>query len=217
MPPARTRPEPDVQDETTASVEKASVGKGSRGANTRQQILDAANELFYTHGIRATSADRIIEQVGITKVTFYRHFRAKSDLIVAYLEQQSAAEQAWMTSTVHDGDPLVTVRTIAAGIGAASCSPGFRGCAFINAAAEYPDSADPVRVAVDAHRAWMLGHFATIASQAGAHDVSSVANQLMILRDGAMVNGYLGDAPALAGSLEAGFASILGSTGDSAL
>ncbi|MFB4350748.1 TetR/AcrR family transcriptional regulator [Microbacterium sp. CR_7] len=182
----------------------------NRGAGTRQRILDAANELFYEQGIRATSADRIIEQVGITKVTFYRHFRAKSDLVVAYLEQQSAAEQAWLTSTVHDGDPLGTARTVAAGIGAASCSPGFRGCAFINAAAEYPDRDDPVRVAVDAHRGWLLDFFARIAEQAGADDVASVANQLMILRDGAMVNGYLGDAPALAGSLEAAYASILG-------
>lgn len=196
-----------MSDETTAPA--ATVPKTSRGANTRQQILTVANELFYTHGIRATSADRIIEQVGITKVTFYRHFRAKSDLVVAYLEQQSAAEQAWMTSTIHDGDPLATARTIAAGIGAASCSPGFRGCAFINAAAEYPDSDDPVRVAVDAHRAWLVDFFAVLADQAGARDAASVANQLMILRDGAMVNGYLGDAPALAGSLEAGFTSIL--------
>lgn len=194
-----------MQDETTTTAPP------SRGAGTRQRILDATNELFYSHGIRATSADRIIEQVGITKVTFYRHFRTKSDLVVAYLEQQSTAEQAWMRSTIHDGDPFATAHAIAAGIGTASCSPGFRGCAFINAAAEYPDPDDPVRIAVDAHRRWMLGHFAGIAEQAGVRDVESVANQLMILRDGAMVNGYLGDATAIADSLEAGFAAILGS------
>lgn len=187
----------------------APATKSSGGANTRQRILEAANGLFYEHGIRSTSADRIIEQVGITKVTFYRHFRTKSDLVVAYLQQQSAAEQGWMRSMVDEGDPFVTARNIAAGIGAASCSPGFRGCAFINAAAEYPDPEDPVRRAVDAHRSWMLDHFASIAARAGARDVTSVANQLMILRDGAMVNGYLGDAPALPGALEAGFASIL--------
>lgn len=202
------RPEPGVNEEKTAPAMKA-----SGGANTRQRILDAANELFYAHGIRATSADRIIEQVGITKVTFYRHFRAKGDLVVAYLEQQASAEQAWMRSTVHDGDPLATVRTIAAGIGEASCSPGFRGCAFINAAAEYPDPEDPVRIAVDAHRTWLLAHFATIAAQAGVGDEASVASQLMILRDGAMVNGYLGDAAALSDSLDAGFVSILESPG----
>lgn len=182
-------------------------------AGTRQRILDVANELFYDLGIRATSADRIIEQVGITKVTFYRHFRTKSDLVVAYLEHQSAAEKAWMQGLVQERDPLATARAIAAGIGSASCHPGFRGCAFINAAAEYPDPHDPVRRAVDAHRGWMVDLFAGIAERAGAGDVRSVANQLMLLRDGAMVNGYLGDAEAVAGSLDAAFAAVIASGG----
>lgn len=193
-----------MHDDTT----EPSTRKSS-GAGTRQRILDAANELFYSHGIRATSADRIIEQVGITKVTFYRHFRTKSDLVVAYLEQQSAAERAWLESTARGDDPLARARTIAEDIGAASCSPGFRGCAFINAAAEFADPEDPVRIAVDAHRGWMVGLFAEIAAQAGVRDVGSVASQLMILRDGAMVNGYLGDSSSVAGSLEAAFMSIL--------
>lgn len=66
--------------------------KRSAGA-TRERILEATNRLFYAQGIRATSADRIIEEVGITKVTFYRHFRSKSDLVVAYLTRQAAGER----------------------------------------------------------------------------------------------------------------------------
>lgn len=185
------------------------VARMTTGAGTRQRILDAANELFYSQGIRATSADRIIEQVGITKVTFYRHFRTKSDLVVAYLEQQSAAERAWLESTARGGDPLARARAIAADIGAASCSPGFRGCAFINAAAEFADPEDAVRAAVAAHRGWMTGVFAEVAAEAGVRDVAAVANQLMMLRDGAMVSGYLGESTAVAGSLEAAFVSVL--------
>lgn len=183
----------------------------SGGAATRARILTAASELFYAQGIRATSADRIIEQVGITKVTFYRHFRTKSDLVVAYLGQQAAAERAWMESVRRTGDPVGTLRTLATDIGAASCRPGFRGCAFINAAAEFSDPDDPARRAVDAHRRWMLDLFAEIAEEAGAEDVDAVARQLMVLRDGAMVNGYLGDAATVAGSLGAAFTSILAS------
>ncbi|WP_426187236.1 hypothetical protein [Microbacterium sp. TWP3-1-2b2] len=129
--------------------------------------------------------------------------------MVAYLEQQSDAERAWLESTVRGGDSIARARAIAADIGSASCTPGFRGCAFINAAAEFADPDDPVRIAVDAHRAWMVGVFADIAAQAGVRDTGSVANQLMILRDGAMVNGYLGDPSVVAGSLEAAFMSIL--------
>lgn len=179
------------------------------GPATRARILAAANEQFYAHGIRATSADRLIEQVGITKVTFYRHFRTKGDLVVAYLEQQAAAERGWMQSVRRAGDPAGSLRALATDIGAASCRPGFRGCAFINAAAEFPDPADPVRAAVAAHRGWMLAEFADIAAEAGASDVQGTAGQLMLLRDGAMVNGYLGDPSAVADSLGAAFTAII--------
>ena len=179
------------------------------GPTTRARILAAAGELFYSQGIRATSADRIIEQVGITKVTFYRHFPTKSDLVVAYLEQQSAAEQAWMSSVLRQGDPTGTLRSLATDIGAASCRPGFRGCAFINAAAEFSDPADPVRIAVGAHRRWMLALFAQIATDAGVADVDATANQLLLLRDGGMVSGYLGDAESVSTSLAAAFTSIV--------
>jgi len=179
------------------------------GAATRGRILAAASELFYAHGLRATSADRIIEQVGITKVTFYRHFPTKSELVVAYLQEQAAAEREWMESTHREGEPVESLRTLATGIGTASCQPGFRGCAFINAAAEFADPADPVRVAVHAHRRWMLEEFARIATEADVPDVDAVARQLMLLRDGAMVNGYLDEPTSIASSLEAAFTSVI--------
>jgi len=193
-----------VHADTTEQATPATSGPA-----TRARILAAASELFYGQGIRATSADRIIEQVGITKVTFYRHFRTKSELVVAYLKEQSAAERAWMESTHREGDPVGSLRTLATGIGAASCRPGFRGCAFINAAAEFADPADPVRLMVEEHRGWMLGEFADIATEAGAHDAETAARELMMLRDGGMVNGYLGDPDSVADSLAAAFTAII--------
>lgn len=179
------------------------------GQDTRSRILDAARDLFYSQGIRATSADRIIEEVGITKVTFYRHFRTKGQLVVAYLEQQAAAERQILEGHRHEGEPERSLQDVAAVIGAASCHPGFRGCAFINAAAEYSDPDDPVRTTVDAHRRWTLEYFAAIAADARVQDVDSAARQLMLLRDGAMVNGYLGEPEAIAESLGAAFTSIV--------
>ncbi|GAA4173811.1 TetR/AcrR family transcriptional regulator [Gryllotalpicola koreensis] len=195
-----------MNDDTTATAPSTRAG-----SSTRERILDAATERFYAQGIRATSADRIIEDVGITKVTFYRHFRAKSDLVIAYLERQAAAERAWMTGARAERDPLAALHALATDIGAASCSPGFRGCPFINAAAEYADPQDPVRSAVDAHRSWMLGEFAAIAADAGVGDVDTVASQLMLLRDGAMVNGYLGVPEKVAEVLDAVFTSVVSS------
>jgi len=188
----------------------ASATRPSTAADTRARILAAASELFYSHGIRATSADRVIEQVGLTKVTFYRHFRTKSDLVVAYLQAQADAERGWIQNLRRTGDPAGSLRAIAAGLGAASCSPGFRGCAFINAAAEFARDDDPVRLAVDAHRRWMLGELASIAAEAKVGDAEAAARQLMMLRDGAMVSGYLDGPAAVAASLEAAFLSIVG-------
>jgi AcrR family transcriptional regulator len=178
-------------------------------SSTRERILDAATARFTAHGIRATSADRIIDDVGITKVTFYRHFRTKSDLVVAYLERQAAGERDWMTGARAAGDPLASLHALATGIGTASCSPGFRGCPFINAAAEFADPDDPVRATVAEHRRWTLEQFAAIAEDAGVGDVDAVARQLRLLRDGGMVNGYLGDPEEIAAALDAAFTAVL--------
>lgn len=122
----------------------------------RERLLAAATELFYAQGLRAVSADRIIERVGTTKVTFYRHFRTKDDLIVAYLEHSAALDRQAVERAVAgaEGDVDAALRLIGEEIGRTVCGPGFRGCAFLNAAAEYPDPDSPVRGVVDAHRAW---------------------------------------------------------------
>lgn len=199
---------PAASDDTARATDAATT-PGPRAASTRERILDAATERFYAQGIRATSADRVIDDVGVTKVTFYRHFRTKSDLVVAYLQRQAEGEREWMRTARSDGDPVASLRALAAGIGAASCRPGFRGCPFINAAAEFADPDDPVRAAVDEHRRWTAEEFTAIATEAGVDDPAAVAGQLQLLRDGAMVNGYLSDPEAIATALDAAFTAVL--------
>jgi AcrR family transcriptional regulator len=169
----------------------------------RERLLDAATELFYAQGIRAVSAEKVIAKVGTTKVTFYRHFPTKDDLVVAYLERRAGWERQAVGGAreAAAGQTTQAFRLIAEGIGAESCSPGFRGCPFINAAAEYPEAEHPVRRVVDAHRRWFKGAFEEMLGEMGVTDVSEVADQLVMLRDGAMVGGYLGDPQAVARSL----------------
>ena len=181
-----------------------------RGAVTRSRILNAATALFYANGIRGVSADRIIEEVGVTKVTFYRHFRTKADLVVAYLQRQSAGEQGAFGPAREAGDPVEALRAIALGIGDWTCRPGFRGCPFINASAEFPDAAHPVRAVIDAHRGWLLGLLTAIAGNAGVADAEAAGRQLMMLRDGAMVTGYLGDPETVGEALLRGFMVVVG-------
>lgn len=165
--------------------------------SVRERILGAAVRRFYAEGVRSVSADRIIADAGISKVTFYRHFRTKDDLVVAYLEHAQAAEREQLAAAraAHPGDPAGVLRWYAESLGDASCSPEFRGCAFINAAAEYPDRTHPVRVVVDTRREWLTGQAVELLEEMGVADAPARAEQLMMLRDGAMVAGALGRSP----------------------
>lgn len=169
----------------------------------RERIIDAATQLFYAQGLRAVSAEKIIALVGITKVTFYRHFPSKDDLIVAYLERRAEWERnAILTVRQMTGDDVPSVfRIVAEAIGAESCSPGFRGCPFINAAAEYPDPQHPIRQVVDEHRRWFKRTIEELLNEIDVPDASRVADELVMLRDGAMVSGYLSEPRIVANAL----------------
>lgn len=193
------------------STQKRPAGGTRTGPATRERILDVATQLFYANGLRAVSADRIVAQVGITKVTFYRHFPTKEDLIVAYLERRAEWERAAVASAraAAPGRPGDALRMIVDGIGQESCSPGFRGCPFINAAAEYADPDHPIRQVVKSHRQWFKGAIEEFLVELGVNDSSRVADQLVLLRDGAMISGYLGDPEMVADALySAGLAVI---------
>jgi AcrR family transcriptional regulator len=168
----------------------------------RERLIEAANELFYAQGLRAVSVDKVIERAGTTKVTFYRHFQSKDDLIVAYLESRAELERNGVDAAIAygDGDVDVTLGLMADHTGAAACSPGFRGCPFINAAAEYPDPDSAVRKLVDGHRDWWTSAFERLVAPLGLADPAAIADDLMLLRDGIMVAGYLGEPTKVAAS-----------------
>jgi AcrR family transcriptional regulator len=168
----------------------------------RQRLVDAATELFYAYGLRAVSVDKVIEAAGTTKVTFYRHFKSKDDLVVAYLEGRAAVEREGVGAAVAaaGGEADAVLRLIAEQLGIIACAPGFRGCPFINAAAEYPDPDSQVRKAVDEHRAWCRATFAALVAPFAPERAAEAGDDLMLLRDGAMVAGYLDEPDAVAAS-----------------
>ncbi|WP_062520629.1 TetR/AcrR family transcriptional regulator [Demequina silvatica] len=160
----------------------------ARGPAVRDAIVDAAAAQFAEHGIRAVSADRILAEAGFSKVTFYRHFPTKDDVVVAYLSREldrvraaigTAAGEEW------DRDAL------AAALTQEMCRPHYRGCPFINAAAEYPDPDHPVRHVVADFRTLMLTAISAWLERRGVDRRHEIAEQIMMLRDGALVAGYL--------------------------
>src|SRR5215467_13572279 len=118
----------------------------------RRRVLDTATRLFYAEGIHTIGIDRVIAEAGVAKATFYHHFPSKDELVRAYLQEQSdLVKQA----TVPVGETYTErIQWVFDELVAFTCGPGYRGCAFINAAAEYPDPAHPVHRVVTAHREW---------------------------------------------------------------
>lgn len=179
-----------------------------RAGPARRRILDTALALFYADGIHAVGIDRIIAEAGVAKATFYHHFPAKDALVCAYLEEQDTLIRR---HAVPRGDtPEESVLSVFAAITEIACGPGFRGCAFINAAAEYPDPDHPVRRVVDSFRRWFRGLLEEQLVAAGHPDPHGTAVALLALRDGLAIAGELDD-PAEAGpAVRTAVARLLG-------
>jgi AcrR family transcriptional regulator len=177
----------------------------ARVSEARQRLLRTAATLFYAEGIRAVGVDRVIEEAGVTRATFYRHFPSKDELVVAYLRLVSGA----VRDVAGDEPGEARLRRTVVAMADTICAPGFRGCSFINAAAEFADPQSPVHRAVTEHRAWLTGTFVDDLAAVGHPDPAQAAAHLMMLRDGAMVAGYLADPELARATLTRGLDAVL--------
>ena len=178
----------------------------------RERILVTAHDLFYGDGIRATGIDKLIAESGVTKVTFYRHFPSKKDLIRAYLDYRHRLWIDWFQGAL--------VRHGCAKVGAMALLPTleewwtderFRGCAFINAAVELGTSSDEVLEASRIHKEEMIEAISsTLAPGRRRH---ALARSVALAVDGAIVHVQLGmDAGQVLSNLEQLLESTLKST-----
>ncbi len=163
----------------------------TRPSPAKKRLLDAATDLFYREGIHAVGVDRIIEAAGVTRATMYKQFDGKEGLVLAYLHGEDEQLRALLADagSVSD-DPDVLLDLVIGGIEADIRERHTRGCPFINAAAEYPDDG-PVRELIADHREWFRGTLEQLATAAGLSEPAEVAASLVLLRDAALVGGYL--------------------------
>jgi AcrR family transcriptional regulator len=180
-------------------------------SEARERLLRRASEIFYANGIKGVGVDRIVRESEVTRATFYRHFAGKEELVVAYLQAVAAATQARFEELEarNADDAAGALRAIAAAIGALVCSDGFRGCAFINAAAEFPEPDAPVRRAIATHRTWLFKFIRELFARAGHPAPARAARSMIMLRDGATVAGYLGGAKEARRTLAEGVEGLL--------
>ncbi len=166
-----------------------------RGPWAKSRILETANELFYGDGIRTVGVDRLISESSVTKATFYKHYGSKDKLIEQYVRHRASASRTEFEAAVAaHSDPETAIRTLLRDLGDEISTPGYRGCPFLNAAAEYPDPAHPVRLIVGEHRDWVSSSLTTLLAEMGHPLPGDAADELMLATDGAKTGGYAGDA-----------------------
>ncbi|MGA2126566.1 MAG: TetR/AcrR family transcriptional regulator [Xanthobacteraceae bacterium] len=167
----------------------ANVTTAARGAemSARDKILRTASELFYRDGIRAVGVDTIVEKSGVAKTSLYRWFPSKDALIAAFLEDQDRRFWLWWDKVAarHPDAPREQLRALLAGMVKRLANPQYRGCPFMNTAAEFADADHPGRVVARANRDEMRRRLGVIASTLGAADPARLADQMLLLVNGA--------------------------------
>jgi AcrR family transcriptional regulator len=154
----------------------------------RQRILETAQRLFYRDGFQAVGIDTIIAEAGVAKMSLYRHFPSKDDLITAYLEDAHRQMWEWLEQSTADiEEPAERLLEMFRVVERRSTSPECLGCTFQVAAAEFPDQGHPGHQVAVAYKRAVRDRFAELAQQAGLRDPDELGNQLLLLMDGAWV------------------------------
>jgi AcrR family transcriptional regulator len=179
-----------------AGTEASAPGRQS----ARERILDTAYELFSRHGTRAVGVDRIIAECGIAKMTLYRNFPSKDDLILAFLEQRAERwTHEWLESEAvraGGGDPAQRLLAVFDTFDGWFRREDFEGCSFINVMLEVVEPESPVRQASVRHLESIRAFLRGLAAEAGIEDAEGFARQWHILMKGSIVAAAEGDRDA---------------------
>ncbi|MBA3471072.1 MAG: TetR/AcrR family transcriptional regulator [Herpetosiphonaceae bacterium] len=156
--------------------------------SARERILETASQLFYRHGFQAVGIDTIIAEAGVAKMTLYRHFAAKDDLIVAYLERSNQHFWSWLEGEIAGiDDPEARLLAIFDAVGRLVRSPQCLGCTFQATAVEFPNLEYRAHQVALAHKQALISTFRDLAERANLRAPAVLANQLLLLMDGAWV------------------------------
>jgi AcrR family transcriptional regulator len=134
---------------------------------TRQHILDVAEELFYWQGIRATGIDKIVAEAGIAPTTLYRLFGSKDDLVAAYVDRYATGYREWIESitSAPDLSPRDRILALFDALAANTGPDSFRGCPFLMALAEYPDPGSAAHASAQGVKAWVRAKLLHLTGQ----------------------------------------------------
>ena len=161
-------------------------------SSRRDALINSAVKLFMQHGYHATGIDRILADSGVAKMTLYKHFKSKDELILAALRRYDEEfRNGFMRSVERLGStPRERLSAVYDALDEWFNDGPFQGCMFINACAEYGAQGDPIHTVCAEHSRMMMTYIRGLASQAGARDPEALAVRLVLLIQGAIVMAY---------------------------
>ena len=166
----------------------------------RDELVQKALKAFYRNGFHATGMDKLVEDTGISKTSMYKHFRTKEDLILAVLRLRDEQFRNWLYRRMEELAVTPKEQLIAMfdALEEWFAEPGYKGCMFIKASSEYQEASHPIHKQAADHKRFLEQHMSDLAKKAGLDDPNTIARQLLLLKEGAIVTANLGhtDHPA---------------------
>src|SRR3984893_17372914 len=160
--------------------------KTAKRPSARERLLAASDELFYRDGVHSTGIDAVIAKAGVAKGSLYYIFGAKDELVAAYLRVRlDAWRERVDAAQAGIDDPEEKILAVFDAIADYVSLPGFRGCPFVNAAAEAP-AGEAQELAIKEYRRWVRESFLALAADTRVGDTASLADALIVLYDGAL-------------------------------
>jgi AcrR family transcriptional regulator len=171
-------------------LKKAEKPANSEEIAPRQRILNAARKLFYSRGIRCVSVDEIAAAAQSNKMTLYRHFESKDQLVAEYLRSLNdyAVTRDAEAIRGHPGDAYAQLCALIARVADDLCAADLRGCPMANAAVEFPQKDHPARKVIEESKQQQCDRLTKLCRDAGFDEPEQLAEDLFLLFEGACVN-----------------------------
>lgn len=167
-------------------TEKQPPEKGKR-PSARDRICETARDLFYRRGIRGVGVEMIAAEAGTTKMSLYRNFSSKDELVAECLCEQEREFWGWWEATVEpfDGQPRRQIEALFDALKAQAGDQHWsRGCVFANAAVELPDKHHPARKIILEHHRALRDRLLLMCREMNARDPDALADGLVLLMAG---------------------------------
>jgi AcrR family transcriptional regulator len=167
------------------------AGKRGEEASARERLLAVAHDLFYREGIRSVGIDEIIAAADVAKMSLYRSFASKDELVAEYLRERDARYWEWWDGVMarHPDDPHAQILGLFRALAKLPARPGWRGCPFTNAATEFPERDHPARRVAENNKRELRRRLRALAKASGARDAEALGDQLVLLFEGVYSSG----------------------------